>query len=701
MDINKRIFDLLKAHNWDAVNDILRAPSNKVDPNLRDEQHNYLVQYAILYNRPELVDALVNMGCKLDMLDHDGRTVAYLPIKYNYARILQSLMSYTPEQVGVHLVDYQDRHGNIPLHYAIQFNNIDAFKLLGPTSNPNIRDNEENNACHLAIQNPQMVEMLVDKGVDLSHPNNNQQTPLHLACFYNNNAVIKLFIKHHTHIDPHDSQHKTPLMYLVENGNIDMVRLMIDAKASVDVQDVFGNTPLHHSIVKQHPELVHVIVKHFNNFNNVNIDGETPLHTLLTHAKNIDSYPLETLLLRTNINIQDNYGDTALHHIVRSGLWQDHLNVLSTKKLNIFIRNKNDTRAIDLVKPEMKEAFTALVALSYYNLLQNKHNRWLEEWENQCNRLQAKNPKSKDECIDIIKRILPSRSLPTKESKYCVNIEQPDKIQTSTFTGSTLDIICGCLLLEQDKNIMTTLSDNFIDNKELMDTYNRMGYVKETRGEFFNFELMYVFDILVAPTTLSERIQRFNKSTRRFLALPLGIELAHGAHANMLVYDKKTNTMERFEPNGTDPPFQFLYNHAKLDTELQNMFTPFFRNLKYQKPKDFLPKIGFQSYEEIDVAARIGDPDGFCVVWSIWYAAQKAKHPDLPSDKLVKKLVRNIKMKNIYFRDYIRSFAKEITDKRASLLKDIDINDWINNTVTERQIKEVIARIASKMQNIM
>ena len=38
------------------------------------------------------------------------------------------------------------------------------------------------------------------------------------------------------------------------------------------------------------------------------------------------------------------------------------------------------------------------------------------------------------------------------------------------------------------------------------------------------------------------------------IAIPLAIELTNGSHANMLLIDKETMTVERFEPNGANYP---------------------------------------------------------------------------------------------------------------------------------------------------
>ena len=185
----------------------------------------------------------------------------------------------------------------------------------------------------------------------------------------------------------------------------------------------------------------------------------------------------------------------------------------------------------------------------------------------------------------------------------------------------------------------------------------------------------------------------FKNSNNRLLIIPIGIELAQGSHANILIYDKKNNTIERFEPNGKEHPLNFYYNPNLLDTYLHKTFEKYFLNVKYLKPSDFLPKIGFQLYDanETKKTKIIGDPGGYCVAWCFWYAYNRALYIDIPPDQLVITLIIAIKKKNQLFRDVIRSFAKNITNIRDDILikVDIDINDWINNNVTSEQVKHV------------
>ena len=172
----------------------------------------------------------------------------------------------------------------------------------------------------------------------------------------------------------------------------------------------------------------------------------------------------------------------------------------------------------------------------------------------------------------------------------------------------------------------------------------------------------------------------------------------------MLIYDKKINQIERFEPNGSTFPYKFNYNPELLDKLLLNKFTSYFENVKYFKPIDYLPKIGFQLLEAYDhyKTKKIGDPGGFCGAWCTWYAFMRIKYPDLERNKLVSKLIRRIKEQNIPFKNLIRNFANKVITIRDETLKeiDIDINDWINSNYTKAKLDRLFLLIQQMIKEL-
>ena len=68
------------------------------------------------------------------------------------------------------------------------------------------------------------------------------------------------------------------------------------------------------------------------------------------------------------------------------------------------------------------------------------------------------------------------------------------------------------------------------------------------------------------PNNLEKQIEKFKlNDSKKFFIVPIGIELDDKAHANILIYDKENNSLERFEPHGNTYPRNFNYFPNKLD----------------------------------------------------------------------------------------------------------------------------------------
>ncbi len=136
----------------------------------------------------------------------------------------------------------------------------------------------------------------------------------------------------------------------------------------------------------------------------------------------------------------------------------------------------------------------------------------------------------------------------------------------------------------------------------------------------------------------------------------------------VLFYDIEKKCLERFEPHGSGYPSNFNYNPDLLDEIIKKKFLNIFSNhfetnidIQYLRPKDYLPKIGFQTLDstEADVNKNIGDPNGFCTLWTIWYLDHRIHYVDTNPKKLVIKLINKIRMNNKSFRAIIRNYSRK------------------------------------------
>ena len=172
-----------------------------------------------------------------------------------------------------------------------------------------------------------------------------------------------------------------------------------------------------------------------------------------------------------------------------------------------------------------------------------------------------------------------------------------------------------------------------------------------------------------------------------WVLIPLSIIIDNNNHSNILLLNLKTKTLERFEPHGQSYPPEFNYNPKLLDQLLKRTFNVWMENLIYMSPYDYEPVIGFQIYDSYEKLNNnnIGDPEGFCLLWCIWYADNRIKYSTLSAKKLIEYLLAEIRMKHLFFRTLIRNYSKQITDYRDSGLSifGYTINDYVNGKINQ------------------
>lgn len=738
MESNTILFSLLKNNKYDEFTNYLNKHTN-IDLNIRDETSNYLLTYAIVKNNIDIVNLLFEKGCRIDITDQEGRSLMYLPIKFGYNEIIKLILDYDKSNIGISIVDFKDKFSNIPLHYAVFFKNIYAIDILiKNNSNLNTVDENGNNALHLSIysKNYDICKKIIENDVNINSKTSTGETPLHLACNFELIDIIKLLITNGADIDAQDYNNEiTPLMYAITINNKNIAKLLINNKANPNIQDFIGNTAIHYAIIEENYEILLDMFKIDQNkiqpnVNIHNINGKLPIHLLLEKEKVSENIITHDLILNSNLNLQDDKGNTPLHLICKQNIWKSYKDILIKKKLNIFIVNYENKMPISYINKNEITEFINMISESYLYILRNYNFTWKEDWENLCNKelfydklndnelkiitkyIKKNDVNNNEICHKIVhdklNNIYKSQnqkcdytSYPQKISKKCINIQSISKIEACSFVGVTLDILIGLIYLLQKFNyVCSTIPSNFKINKDLCNYYTNLGIKTNTKCEFFNFEIVWIHKKLFFSENF---IQNFNKCLNdikiRFIIIPLGIEIKEGSHANYLIFDKKTYEMERFEPYGSSSPYKFNYSSKLLDNILSFKFHEINDEIKYISPEIYLPKISFQYFDIYESkTGKIGDPGGFCALWSIWYTEMRLTYPDIPRESLVRKLLKEIKLKNISFKNIIRNYSSNITTIRDDIFKksDITINDWLNDQYNEEQYTKIIDEI-SKM----
>jgi serine/threonine protein kinase len=168
-------------------------------------------------------------------------------------------------------------------------------------------------------------------------------------------------------------------------------------------------------------------------------------------------------------------------------------------------------------------------------------------------------------------------------------------------------------------------------------------------------------------------------SDKRFIVSFFQFNTKSCSHMNILVYDRKLNEIERFEPNGSSSYSNEICPEKEADLSLKKYFNEL--GIKYISPLDFCPKIGIQKIYEKET----DDENGFCVTWSFLYANERLLYPELSRkqviDSMKKRLEKSIeKYESLrdYFEDRISQVLSFYKDELDKINRELNTNYYLD-----------------------
>nr|QFG74222.1 MAG: ankyrin repeat containing protein [Megaviridae environmental sample] len=714
--LKSELFNLIKNNKYNQFFDFVKE-NPKFDYDIYDTNNNYLIHFLIIYNKIEIIDFLLkNSKIRIDITDNDGHSLIYFPIKYNYIKLLEILLEHDKYIIGISIIDIQDNFGYTSIHYACLYNNINAFKILyNYNANIYITDNINNYNIFETVIHYKRYDMLLyllEKNNKIIFKNINGETLLQILLANEMFVIIeKIFDKKFNVNNQEYKYGLTALHQAIILNQFNIAKMIINNGGDINLQDYLGNNSIHYAIIEKNFKYLEYINKFKVNYELTNLNGNTYLHLLLSTDYNItenDKFNSFKILLNfiknTDLNIQNNDGITCLHIMAEKNyLSNDNVkNILknNNKVLNLFIKDNINDSVLD--KLNDTDDLLNLTTDIYYNILIEEKNKdiFVKKWEYYCStnnlklimkELNKRTGSSSDICKNKIRDILKKkkRSIP-KYKNIKITIDSGIYMNDLFYTGSIIDILFGLIWLRQNySNLNLILNYPITINKNLNKHYDSIG--QNVINDFNNIEIMWSYHKLILPDNFRNVFK--TKNTNDFCVIPIGIEINSKSHANIILVDNINKTIERFEPNGKNYPRNLYYNSKLLDNLLNTLFDSLLDDYKYYTPKDYEPIIGLQILETLEDSKfkKIGDPNGFCAIWCIWWIHQKLYNKDIESKKLIELLIKEIKFKNQSFKNLIRNFSQNIVTLRDTYLKkyNLDINEWILENYTNKQFLEL------------
>lgn len=177
----------------------------------------------------------------------------------NYSTIVDILLETGAE------VDLQTPWGNVTaLQAAAQKGNTAILrKLLDAGADPTIKDNKGMTALHHASSAGSVVDVaaLIGKGGNISSIGNGK-TPLHYAAWGGNPDIAELLLKEGSVVDPESvPDQNTPLALATWRNQGAVMKVLLDANAEINHQNVGKFTALHWAAHYGHIKAIEILVE--------------------------------------------------------------------------------------------------------------------------------------------------------------------------------------------------------------------------------------------------------------------------------------------------------------------------------------------------------------------------------------------------------------------------------------------------------
>ncbi|EZG44180.1 ankyrin repeat protein, partial [Gregarina niphandrodes] len=218
------------------------------------------ISLALLNGDPAFVEALVECGAEVDIVDHLGKSPLYRAVSSGNVEVCKYLLEHgvditplnitlpTPMNAAVMtknititrmLIEYGYPFNlrcpgfkafKSPLHVAAELPNERLIHdLLDWGADPNLDQNTGNTALHYAAEGGQLecAKLMLRYGCEVDVQNYAMQSPLHLACHENELEIVEyLLCTGSDFLDLADANNETPLVTAIQTRN-DRVALRI------------------------------------------------------------------------------------------------------------------------------------------------------------------------------------------------------------------------------------------------------------------------------------------------------------------------------------------------------------------------------------------------------------------------------------------------------------------------------------------
>eukprot|EP00435_Cladocopium_sp_Y103_P068268 s287_g31.t1 len=226
----------------------------------------------------DIIRELVRYGAKVDQRDENGITPLFTAVRHNAYFAVKALLKF---KANANIVDIKGGMQDTPLHDAVDLGHAEIVKLLvNAKANLNAKDINGMTPLSVSVMKGEdyrdrlmTPRRLLVGGAEVNAVNNQHQTALHLAVW--DPDAVQLLLEHGADVNVADENGTTPLMAAVDEKEVEVVEMLLHAKAEVNVKRNHWS-PLHEAAKKNSLELTKLLLAAKADVNPKDEEGHTP-----------------------------------------------------------------------------------------------------------------------------------------------------------------------------------------------------------------------------------------------------------------------------------------------------------------------------------------------------------------------------------------------------------------------------------------
>ncbi|XP_071084412.1 ankyrin repeat domain-containing protein 50-like isoform X2 [Haliotis cracherodii] len=257
---------------------------------------------------------------------------------------------------------------NNDLHYASLVGDMAIIKRILSDNSEDVNSRGENGRtsvmCAASKGHGHVVNLLVDKGADLSLVDDKRENILHVACLGGYVEIVKyLLLQNIVDINSRGCYGRTPVMKTAEKGHREVFDLLVSKGGDLSSVDDQGNNILHVACIGGHVEILkHVLSLGIAGINSRGQYGRTPA-MMAAGCQRKDAF--EVLKNKgADLSLVDDDGNTILH-VASIGGHQEVIKLIIAMKI-VDINSKGQCKRTPVRMVDFRKHRTA------FDLLVNK-----------------------------------------------------------------------------------------------------------------------------------------------------------------------------------------------------------------------------------------------------------------------------------------------------------------------------------------